>query len=57
MDMRTPNHDEQTIHSTNVVVFIAAMVVGVMAYSGDLAYTPLVLLLVVLAVGIDKYGQ
>ena len=41
----------------NVVIFIAAMFVGVMAYTGELGYTPLVLVLLLIAVGIGKYGS
>jgi ABC-type polysaccharide/polyol phosphate export permease len=41
----------------NVVIFIAAMFVGVMAYAGDLVYTPLVLVLLLIAVGIGRYGS
>jgi hypothetical protein len=40
-----------------VVVFIAAMIVGIMAYTGELVYTPLVLVLLAIAVGIDRYGS
>jgi fatty-acid desaturase len=41
----------------NVVVFVAAMFVGVMAYTGELVYTPLVLVLLLIAVGIGRYGS
>ncbi|WP_159435751.1 hypothetical protein [Halobaculum gomorrense] len=41
---------------TNVVIFIAAMIVGIMAYTGDLVYTPVVLVLLLIAVGIGRYG-
>ena len=41
----------------NVVIFIAAMFVGIMAYTGDPRYTPIVLLLLLFAAGIDKYGS
>lgn len=41
----------------NVVIFIAAMFVGAMAYTGDLSYTPIVLVLLLIAVGIGKYGS
>jgi ABC-type polysaccharide/polyol phosphate export permease len=40
----------------NVVIFIAAMFVGIMSYTGELIYTPLVLMLLLIAVGIGKYG-
>jgi fatty-acid desaturase len=41
----------------NVVIFIAAMFVGTMAYTGELVYTPLVLVLLLIAVGIGQYGS
>jgi len=41
----------------NVVIFVAAMFVGVMAYTGELGYTPLVLALLLIAVGIGRYGS
>jgi ABC-type polysaccharide/polyol phosphate export permease len=41
----------------NVVIFIAAMFVGVMAYTGELGYTPLVVVLLLIAVGIGRYGS
>jgi hypothetical protein len=41
----------------NVVIFIAAMFVGIMAYTGELGYTPLVLVLLLIAAGIDRYGS
>ncbi len=41
----------------NVVIFIAAMLVGIMAYTGDLIYTPVVLVLLLIAVGIGRYGS
>ena len=41
----------------NVVTFIAAMIVGIMAYTGDLIYTPVVLVLLLIAVGIGWYGS
>jgi len=41
----------------NVVIFIAAMIVGIMAYTGDLVYTPVVLVLLLIAVGIGQYGS
>jgi ABC-type polysaccharide/polyol phosphate export permease len=41
----------------NVVIFIAAMFVGIMAYTGELVYTPLVLVLLLIAVGIGRYGS
>ena len=41
----------------NVVIFIAAMIVGIMAYTGDLVYTPVVLVLLLIAVGIGRYGS
>jgi uncharacterized membrane protein len=41
----------------NVVIFVAAMFVGIMAYTGELIYTPLVLVLLLIAVGIGKYGS
>ncbi|WP_158293566.1 MULTISPECIES: hypothetical protein [unclassified Halorubrum] len=41
----------------NVVIFIAAMIVGIMAYTGDLVYTPVVLVLLVIAVGVGRYGS
>jgi fatty-acid desaturase len=41
----------------NVVIFVAAMFVGVMAYTGELVYTPLVLVLLLIAVGIGRYGS
>jgi ABC-type polysaccharide/polyol phosphate export permease len=41
----------------NAVIFIAAMIVGVMAYTGDLVYTPVVLVLLLIAVGIGRYGS
>jgi len=41
----------------NVVIFIAAMLVGIMAYTGELVYTPIVLALLLIAVGIGKYGS
>ena len=41
----------------NVVIFIAAMFVGIMAYTGDLVYTPVVLVLLLIAVGIGRYGS
>ena len=41
----------------NVVIFIAAMLVGIMAYTGDLVYTPVVLVLLLIAVGIGRYGS
>ena len=33
------------------------MIVGIMAYTGDLIYTPVVLVLLVIAVGIGRYGS
>jgi uncharacterized membrane protein len=41
----------------NVVLFIAAMFVGIMAYTGELVYTPLVIVLLLIAVGIGWYGS
>jgi ABC-type polysaccharide/polyol phosphate export permease len=41
----------------SVVIFIAAMFVGAMAYTGDLSYAPIVLVLLLIAVGIGKYGS
>jgi hypothetical protein len=41
---------------TTVVIFVAAMLVGVMAYSGDLRYTPAVVALLLLAVGLDRHS-
>jgi fatty-acid desaturase len=41
----------------NVVIFIAAMFVGIMAYTGELVYTPVVLALLLIAVGIGRYGS
>jgi hypothetical protein len=41
----------------NVVIFIAAMFVGIMAYTGELGYTPLVLVLLLIAAGINWYGS
>jgi uncharacterized membrane protein len=41
----------------NVVLFIAAMFVGIMAYTGELVYTPLVIVLLLIAVGIGRYGS
>jgi fatty-acid desaturase len=41
----------------NVVIFIAAMFVGIMAYTGELGYTPLVLVLLLIAAGIGRYGS
>jgi ABC-type polysaccharide/polyol phosphate export permease len=43
--------------SKNVVIFIAAMFVGIMAYTGELGYTPLVIALLLIAVGIGRYGS
>ena len=40
-----------------LIVFVAAAFVGAMAYTGELVYTPVVLALLVLAVGIEKYGS
>jgi hypothetical protein len=31
--------------------------VGIMAYTGELVYTPLVLVLLLIAVGIGRYGS
>lgn len=42
--------------SKNVVIFTAAMFVGIMAYTGELVYTPVVLLLLLIAAAIGKYG-
>jgi fatty-acid desaturase len=41
----------------NVVLFIAAMIVGMIAYTGELVYIPLVLVLLLIAVGIGRYGS
>ena len=41
----------------NVIIFITSMIVGIMAYTGDLIYTPVVLVLLVIAVGIGRYGS
>jgi len=41
----------------NVVIFIAAMIVGIMAYTGELVYTSVVLVLLLIAVGIGRYGS
>jgi fatty-acid desaturase len=41
----------------NVIIFIAAMFVGIMAYTGELVYTTVVLVLLLLAVGIGRYGS
>ena len=41
----------------NIVIFIATMIVGIMAYTGDLVYTPVVLVLLLIAVGIGRYGS
>ena len=41
----------------NVIIFITAMIVGIMAYTGDLIDTPVVLVLLVIAVGIGRYGS
>ena len=41
----------------NVVIFIAAMFVGVMAYTGELGYIPLVLILLLIVVAIGRYGS
>ena len=41
----------------SVVIFIVAMIVGIMAYTGDLVYTPVVLVLLLIAVGIGWYGS
>jgi hypothetical protein len=40
---------------TTAVIFVAAMLVGVMTYTGDLSYTPAVVALLLLAVGLDRY--
>jgi hypothetical protein len=55
--MSLPTPRRASARLTYPVVFVAAMVVGVMAYEGTLAYTPLVLGLLVLAVGLDRYGS
>ncbi len=55
--MRTQIQDHLNTGSKNTLIFIAAMVVGVMAYTGELGYTPVVLLLLLLAVGVDRYGS
>jgi len=55
--MKTALHRRVSARSKNVVLFIAAMFVGIMAYTGELVYTPVVLVLLLLAVGIDKYGS
>jgi hypothetical protein len=39
---------------TTAILFVAGLVVGVMAYTGDLRYTPIVLALLVLAVVLDR---
>ena len=41
----------------SVVIFIVAMIVGILAYTGDLVYTPVVLVLLLIAVGIGWYGS
>jgi len=43
--------------SKNVVIFIGAMFVGIMAYTGELGYTPVVVVLLLIAAVIDKYGS
>lgn len=55
--MRTMLHERLRPRSKNVVIFIAAMFVGVMAYTGELVYTPVVVLLLLLAVGIDRFSS
>jgi fatty-acid desaturase len=55
--MNTTIHRRVSARWKNVVIFIAAMLVGIMAYTGELVYTPVVLVLLLLAVGIGKYGS
>jgi hypothetical protein len=55
--MGTPLQARLNARSKNVVIFVAAMFVGVMAYTGELVYTPVVALLLLLAVGIDRFGS
>ncbi|MBS3761451.1 MAG: hypothetical protein KGY43_08290 [Halodesulfurarchaeum sp.] len=50
-------HRRVDARSKNVVIFIAAMLVGIMAYTGELGYTPVVLVLLLIAVVIGKYGS
>lgn len=55
--MDTRIHHRVNARWKNVVIFVAAMVVGVMAYTGELGYTPVVLVLLLIAVAIGKYGS
>jgi hypothetical protein len=55
--MSTPLRSRLDARSKNAVVFVAAMIVGVMAYTGELVYTPVVVVLLLLAVGIGKFGS
>lgn len=41
----------------NVAIFIIVMFLGLMAYSGELSYVPIVLILLLIAVGIGQYGS
>jgi len=50
-------HQQVDARSKNAVIFIAAMLVGIMAYTGELGYTPVVLVLLLIAVVIGKYGS
>ncbi|WP_193309945.1 hypothetical protein [Halorubrum halophilum] len=50
-------HRITDVRSKNVVIFIAAMFVGVMAYTGDIGYTPVVLLLLLIAAAIGRYSS
>ncbi len=55
--MRETIQRRVNIRWKNVVIFIAAMFVGIMAYTGELGYTPLVLVLLLIAAGINWYGS
>jgi len=50
-------HRRVDARSKNAVIFIAAMLVGIMAYTGELGYTPVVLILLLIAAVIGKYGS
>jgi hypothetical protein len=55
--MNVAIHRRVDARSKNVVIFIAAMLVGIMAYTGELGYTPVVLVLLLIAAVIGKYSS
>jgi hypothetical protein len=55
--MNAAIHRRVDAPSKNVLIFNILMLVGVMVYSGELGYTPVVLLVLLMMAVIGKYGS